>query len=798
MTKERLATTDQLPQTVSFSRRGVLQAGGGFTIALLLMGTGSKAWAKVSPRPQPGDLAAAAADGNPAFAPNAFLRLDPTGPVRLVMPNAEMGQGIYTSEAMLLAEELDLGLDQITVEHSPPSNELYATELLGEQATGGSTSVRSNIQPLREAGAVARTMLVGAAAQQWKVDPASCTVERGVVHHAASNRSATYGELAEAAAKQPVPDQVTLKDPKTFKLIGKPLRRLDTAQKVDGTMQFGIDIRVPDMMVAVATTCPTIGGKLAGVDDKATRAIAGVRDVVKLDNGVAVIATHFWAAKQGADALEITWDHGPNTDFSSESLATSMASTSKDGKTLVAREVGNISQTGKTIEAIYQLPLLAHAPMEPLNALVHVRPDACEIWTGTQVPARVATVASSITGLPAEKIILHNQYLGGGFGRRLETDAVEQAIKIAKQVSYPVKLVWTREHDIQRDIPRPAYYDHITATVDGNGLPLAWTDRVTGASVAQRWVPAALRADGFDSDTTDGSSEPPYDLPNLKVEWAPYDMPQGLPVGWWRGVGFTHNLFKVECFVDELAHAAGKDPVEYRRALLQKNPRVLGILNLAAEKMGWGSAGGDRIGRGVALGSPFGSHICAMVEVEVTAQGEIRLRRAVAAIDCGLVVNPNTVEAQIQGGLIFGWTGALYSQLTFEGGVAQQSNFNDYRIMRINETPPVEIHIVNSSEASGGIGEVGTTVAAPALANAVFDATGVRIRQLPIDRRLLIKDKAATGTVLSWNNPGTLAVGGVSLAATAAIGRRIKQRYDTPTEPGQPADITNLSQGDQQ
>lgn len=780
MTRKLAASAGPVGQTVKFSRRAVLQAGGGFTLAVLLIGKTTRAWAKVTPRPQPGDAAAAAADGNPAFAPHAFLRLDPTGPVRLVMPNAEMGQGIYTAEAALLAEELDLGLDQIAVEHSPPSNELYATELLGEQATGGSTSIRSNGQPLREAGAVARAMLVGAAAQKWGVDPTSCTVERGVVHHAASNRSASYGELATAAAKQPVPDKVTLKDPKDFKLIGRPMRRVDSAQKVDGTTQFGIDVRVSDMMVATVVTCPTIGGKLVAVNDQAARAIAGVRDVVKLDNSVAVIGAHFWAAKQGIDALDITWDHGQNTDFSSENLAISMSETSKNGKALVAREVGNIAQTGKVIEAIYQLPLLAHAPMEPLNAVVHVRPDACEIWAGTQVPARVATVASTITGLPADKIIVHNQYLGGGFGRRLETDAVEQAIKIAKQVSYPVKLVWTREQDIQHDIPRPAYYDHITATVDSNGLPIAWTDRVTGDSVERRWIPAALRADGFDSDTTEGAAEPPYDLPNLKVEWAPYQLPQGLPVGWWRGVGPTHNLFKVESFVDELAHAAGQDPVTYRRTLLQKNPRALGVLNLAATKFGWGAAGaGERIGRGIAVAAPFGSYICAIVETEVTTQGEIRLRRGVAAIDCGMVINPNTVEAQIQGGLIFGWTGALYSQLTYKAGIPQQSNFNDYRIMRINETPPVDVHIVESSEASGGIGEVGTAIAAPALTNAIFDATGIRIRQLPIDRGLLIKDGVSTGTVLSWQGPGVLAVGGVSLAAGAAIHYRKRRKPGT-------------------
>ncbi|HVJ53718.1 MAG TPA: molybdopterin cofactor-binding domain-containing protein [Aliidongia sp.] len=731
------------------SRRAVLRGvAGGFTLAFLVSRP-TKAWAMISARPQPEDAAAAAADGNPAFAPNAFIRIDPTGPVRLVMPNAEMGQGIYTAEATLLAEELDLGLDQIAIEHAPPGEALYATPLLFQQATGGSTSIRSNWLILREAGAVARAMLVSAAAERWKVDPASCTAARGVVTHAASNRSASYGELAAAAQRQKVPDKIALKEVKDFKLIGKPLRRLDTAAKVDGSMQFGIDVRVPDMLIAAIVTCATVGGKVKSVDDRAARAVPGVKDVIKLDDCVAVTGAHFWAAKTGMEALEIDWDLGPNVTFSTDSLFKAMDETSRTGKVLVARQVGDINQTGKKIEATYQLPMLAHAPMEPLNAVVHVRPDACEIWVGTQVPTRCVAVAAKITGLPPEKIIVHNQYLGGGFGRRLEPDSVALAVRIAKEVPYPVKMVWTREHDIQHDVPRPGYLDHISATVNADGMPVAWTDRVTGASVAARWVPQALRADGFDQDTTEGADDPPYDLPNLKSEWAPFQMPEALPIGWWRGVGPTHNLFKVESFLDELAHAAGKDPVEYRRALLQKNPRALGVLNLAAEKIGWGSPLGLRMGRGVALGSPFGSHICAIVETEVTPQGEVRMRRAVAAVDCGFVINPNIVDAQIQGGLIFGWTGALYSRLTYERGAAQQSNFNDYRIMRLNETPPIEVHIVASGEKPGGIGEVGTAIAAPALANAIFAATGIRLRSLPIDRTQLQQDKSAAKAVIS-------------------------------------------------
>ena len=750
------------------ARRSFLAAGG-FALAFTVLGKGGKAWAVGSPRPQSEDAAAAAADGHPAFAPNAFIRIDKSGPVRLVMPNIEMGQGSYTGQATLMAEELDIGLDQLIVEHSPPSDQLYGMPGLGFQATGGSTTIRGGIAVFREAGAVARSMLVSAAAQQWGVDPQSCTTDRATVSHAASGRTSTYGALAEAASRQPVPPKVTLKDPKTFKLIGKPWARLDTAGKVDGKTPFGIDIGAPGMMIAAISICPVYGGKVKSVNEAAARAVPGVKDVIRLDNAVAVTGPHYWAAKKGLDALDVEWDLGPNVDFSSESLTKAMDETSRTGSAIVARQVGDLSHAGKRIEAIYQVPALAHAPMEPLNALVHVTPDACEIWVGTQVPTRAVALAAKVTGLDPTKIILHNQYLGGGFGRRLEADSVELAVAFAKQVPYPLKVIWSREQDIRQDIPRPPYYDRIAAVVDGEGYPLVWTDRVTSESVLRRFAPAGLRKDGLDSDTVEGAAEPPYDLPNLKVEWARHPIPGDRPVGWWRGVGPTHNLFKVESFVDELAHAAGKDPVAYRRHLLKDNPRTLGVLNLAAEKFGWERpVAGARIGKGVALGAPFGSYVCVMMETEVTPAGEIRLRRAVAAVDCGLVVNPNTIEAQLQGGLIFGWTGALYSQVTYENGAIQQSNFNDYRMMRMNEAPSIEVHIVPSGEASGGIGEVGTAIAAPALGNAIFAATGVRIRRLPIDRTLLIQDKGVDKTALAMITP--LTVGAIAAAAALMPG----------------------------
>ena len=714
------------------SRRAALQAGG-LALAFTWVG-GGKAFAAISARQQPADAAAALADGNPAFAPNAFIRIDADGGVRLVMPMVEMGQAIYTGSAMLLAEELGVELDQVRVEHSPPNEALYGMPLLGGQITGGSTSTRGTYAVLREAGAVARTLLVGAAAAQWSVDPTSCTVARGVVSHPASNRQLGFGALAAAAAKLPMPAKVALKDPKDFKLIGLPLRRVDSASKVDGSTQFGIDVRVPGMKVATVKASPTLGGVLASVDDKAARAIPGVLDVLRIKDAVAVVGEHFWAAKRGLDALKIQWTPGQNATLTTQQLRSALADALAKDKAIVGKETGKRPE-GTLVQATYDLPMLAHATMEPLNTTVHVRPDGCEIWVGTQVPARCVSVAAKITGLAADKVVLHNQYLGGGFGRRLETDSVEQAVAFAR---------WTREEDIRHDIVRPMYHDDISAVVDGDGQILWFGDRISGGTVLGRWAPAFMGKDGMDGDLIECVAEPCYDLPNLKVEWVRHDMPSGLNVGWWRGVGPTHNLFVLESFIDELAQRAKKDPVAYRRAMLKKNPRTLAVLDLAADKIGWGKGAlPPRVGRGVAVGDPFGSRVCAMVEVEVTPQGEVRLRRAVVALDCGIAVNASSIEAQIQGGLLFGLSAALFSEITLREGAIEQSNFHDYRMLRINESPPVEVHTVRSSEAPGGLGEVGTAIAAPALANAIFAATGVRLRALPVNRALLVQDKEA-------------------------------------------------------
>ena len=746
-----MSTTSGTPRdgdVVDLGRRHALQSGG-LAIAFLWLGGAGTASAMINARRQPGDAAAAMADGNPPFAPNAFIRIDTSGAVRLVMPTVEMGQGIYTGCSMLLAEELGVGLDQISVEHSPPSDELYGIPALGGQITGGSTSTRATWQVLREAGAVARTMLVTAAASQWKVDPSTCTVDRGVIHHTPSARSVGFGEVAAAAGKLPMPDKVQLTDPKDFKLLGKPMRRVDSIDKIKGATQFGIDVRVPGMKVATVVSCPTLGGKVSAVDDKAARAIPGVIAVLRIDDAVAVVGEHFWAAKQGVQALSITWDHGPNATLNTQQLRDALADSAHNGQSIVASDTGP-KPSGTLVESEYQSPMLAHATMEPLNATVWVTADKCEIWTGTQVPMRAAEEGARITGLPIDKVIVHNQYLGGGFGRRLETDWVQQAVAFAKQVSYPVKVVWTREEDIHRDIVRPMYHDLISAVIDADGKPVWYGYRTSGGSVLARFAPGAMGKDGMDSDAIECAADIPYDIPHNKVEWIRHNMPPGLVVGWWRGVGSTHNLFVIESFMDELAHRANKDPLEYRRALLGKSPRALAVLNLAAEKIGWGGQPlPARTARGIALGEPFGSHVCAIVEAEVTPQGEVRLRRVVVALDCGIAVNASSIEAQVQGGVLFGLSAALYSGITVKNGGFEQSNFNNYRILRINEAPTVEVHRVINGEPPGGLGEVGTAIAAPALTNAIFAATGVRLYTLPVDRNLLVQSSDALKSVAS-------------------------------------------------
>jgi len=703
-----------------------------FVVVLTATGAGLLLGCRIGERS--GAAAAAGAAPPPPFAPNAFIRVGTDGGITMIMPQVEMGQGMYTAMPMLLAEELEVGLDQVRLEHAPPDDKLYANPLFGFQATGGSTSVRAMYEPLRKAGATARTMLVAAAAQTWNVDPGSCRAEKGAVTHTPTGRTLTYGALAEKAAKLAVPAQVTLRDPKDFKLIGTPAKRLDTPEKVNGKAQYGIDVRVPGMAVATVAASPVLGGKVAGLDEAKARAIKGVRQVVRLDDVVAVVADHMWAAKQGLAALAIRWDDGPNAKVSTADVVRELDGASQRPG-VVARTQGDaaaaIAGAAKRIEEVYEAPFLAHAALEPANCTVHVRKDGCEVWTGSQVLARAQATAAQVTGLPLDKVVVHNHLLGGGFGRRLEVDYVTQAVRIAKQVDGPVKVVWTREEDIQHDVYRPYYYDRIAAGLDAHGKPIAWTHRLVGPSILARWAPPAFK-DGLDGDALDGAVHLIYDIPAIQVEYQRHEEPV-LNTGFWRGVGVTHNTFVIESFIDELAVAAKADPFEYRRALLGKSPRARAVLELAAKQAGWGAKLPAGRGRGIALMySGWDTYVVQVAEVEVSKAGDVRVHRIVCAVDCGTVVNPDIVKAQIEGGVVFGIGGALWGEITLKNGRVEQSNFHNNRVPRMNETPPIEVHLVRNLEAPGGIGEPGTAVTAPALANAIFAATGKRIRRLPL------------------------------------------------------------------
>jgi len=676
------------------------------------------------------------------FAPNAFIRIDETGRTVLMMPQVEMGQGTYTSISAVIAEELDADWSKVEVQHAPPNDKLYGNPTFGLQVTGNSNSIRAWWLPLRKAGATARAMLVQAAAAQWGVETASCTASKGEVAHAASGRKLGYGELVLAAQGQTPPKDVAIKDPKDFVLIGQPLKRLDTPDKVNGKALYGIDAILPGMKIAVIANCPVFGGKVGKVDDSAATKVAGVRKVVVLDDAVAVIGDHMWAAKKGLEALKIEWNEGPNAKITTKDIWDDLRKASqKDGA--VAKSDGDIAKalaSGDKFEAAYELPFLAHASMEPINATVHVRPDACEIWTGTQIMTRVQSEAAKAADVPVDKVIVNQHLLGGGFGRKLEPDMVVAAVKIAKQVDYPVKVIWTREEDIQHDVYRPVYRDQITASLV-DGKVGGWKYKVAGSAVLARWLPPAFQK-GIDIDAIDAAVDAPYDFANFHVEYVRAE-PLSVPTGFWRGVGPNNNVFAVECAMDELARKAGKDPIEFRKSMLTKNPRMLAVLNQVAEKSGWGQPLPARAGRGVCVQPSFASFIATVVEAEIDDYGEIALRRVTSVVDTGIAVNPDTVKAQIEGGLIFGLTAALYGEITIDRGRVQQSNFHDYRMMRINETPKIEVIVVKSGEAPGGIGEAGVNAGPPALRNAILAATGVALRRLPIDRKQLAAGKKA-------------------------------------------------------
>lgn len=705
------------------SRRGMLKAGlaagGGLIVSISLPSIASA---------QPVD-----------FAPSAFIRIGSNGKIVLTMPYVEMGQGTYTSVPMLIAEELEVELGQITLEHAPPDEKHFGNPILsGLQLTGGSTTIRAAWQPMRQAGAATRTMLIAAAAKRWNVDPTSCRAQKGVVIHVASGRKLGYGELAEAAAALPIPQNIPLKGHDEFRLIGTRAKRLDTPAKVNGSAVYGIDVRPVGVKIATLAQSPTFGGRLKSVDDIQAKAVRGVRQIVVLDDAVAVVADHMGAAKKGLAALKINWDDGPHANLSTEEIARDYAAALQNPGAVVkahGEAVRTVEAASNKVTAQYQVPFLAHAALEPMNCTVHVRKNECEIWVGNQVMARAQAAAAQVTGLPADRITVHNHLIGGGFGRRLEVDGITRAVQIARQVEGPVKVVWTREEDIQHDMYRPFFSDTLTAAVDDKGMPIAWHHRFTGSSVLGRYIPPAFK-NGFDPETVDGAAHLIYELPNFQLEYIRKE-PPGIPTAFWRSVGPSHNVFVVESFIDELAAAAQRDPIAYRRALLGNSPRARAVLDLAAEKSGWGNALPKGTGRGVSLQFAFGTYFAAVADVAVGPKGDVHVKRVVCALDCGSIINPDTVEAQAQGAIIFGISAALYGEITLKNGRVEQSNFDNYEQLRIDAAPAIEVHTIRNGEAPGGMGEPGTCAIMPAIANAIFAATGKRLRKLPIDSAVL-------------------------------------------------------------
>jgi isoquinoline 1-oxidoreductase beta subunit len=696
-----------------------LAAGGGLLIGFSLPGADM--------------FATAQAQSITVFMPNAFLRIGTDDRVTVIVNHSEMGQGVYTALPMLLAEELDADWNKIGFE-SAPVDPKYNHPVFGMQITGGSSSVWSAFEQYRKAGAAARGVLIAAAAQQWNVNPATLRTDSGAVFDG-TNRKLTYGQLAEAAAKLNPPAEVTLKDPKTFKLIGKPVKRLDTSEKINGKAVFGLDVKMPGMLTAVVARPPIFGATMKSFDDSRARTMPGVRKIAAVPSGVAVIADSFWQAKMARETLHIDWDDSAMRTFSTNQMMQQFREQAKSPGTNVRREGdpdAAFAQAAKKIEAVYEVPYLPHAMMEPLNCAVDLRADTCEIWTGTQFQTVDRANAAKIAGLPPEKVQIHTTYLGGGFGRRAnpQSDFVVEAVHVAKVAGAPVKVVWTREDDMQGGWYRPAFLHAIAGSIDSNGNPVSWRSRLVGQSIfAGTMFEAMMKGKEYDPASVEGVDDLPYAIPNLAVESHKADVK--VPVQWWRSVGHSHTGFATECFIDELAVLAQKDPYQFRRALLPKHPRHLAVLDLAAQKAGWGKPLPKGRARGIAVHFAFESYNAQVAEVSVD-DGKIRVHRIVSAVDCGRYVNPGIIAAQLEGGAIFGASAALFQEFTFENGRLQQTNFHTFPMMRMNECPEIETHIVENNEKSGGIGEPGVPCTAPAIANAVFAATGKRIRKLPI------------------------------------------------------------------
>jgi len=718
---------------VNLSRRDFLKAGAGLTLGL----AAPSVFAQAGPGRAGGKAVAAG-----AFEPNAFVRIGTDSRVTVVVKHLEMGQGTYTGLPTLVAEELDADWGQVIVQPAPADASRYNNLFWGPaQGTGGSTAIANSWEQLRKAGATARAMLVAAAAQRWRVEPGAITVSRGTVLHKASGRKASFGQLAADAAKQLVPAEVKLKDPKSFVYIGKRVPRPDSRAKSTGTAIFTQDVKLPGMLTAVVAHPPRFGARVKSFDAAKAKAVKGVTDVVAIPQGVAVLAGDFWTAKSGRDALLIAWDETGAFKLGSAGI---LAEYQKLAATLglSARRDGDVARAlagaAKTLEAAYEFPYLAHAAMEPMNCVVKLGANACEVWNGEQLQTVDQAAVASVVGLKPEQVSLNMLYAGGSFGRRANprSDYLVEAAAIAKAINgrAPVKLVWTREDDMQAGYYRPLNYHVIKAGLDAQGRITAWHQRIVGQSIlAGTAFESALVKNGIDVTSVEGASTLPYAIPNLGVEL--HSPKMGVPVQWWRSVGSTHTAFSTETFLDEIAAATGKDPYELRRTLLAKHLRHKGVLELAAQRAGWGKplaqAAGAQRGRGIAVHESFNTFVAQVAEVTVV-EGRLKVDRVVCAVDCGVAVNPSVIRAQMESGIAFGLTAALHGAITLKDGVVEQSNFHDYPPLRMNEMPRIDVHIVASSEKPSGVGEPATPVIAPAVANAVFAATGKRVRSLPI------------------------------------------------------------------
>ncbi len=661
----------------------------------------------------------------------AWLHIDKSGQIAVMVPSSEMGQGVYTALTMIVAEELDADWQNIKVDFAPLGSDYEHPEYF-MQATGGSSSVRVWWEPLREVGAAAREMLVSAAAQQWKVSESECRTENGMVIHS-SGKTLGYGALAQAASQLSPSSSPQLKSPDQFRIIGKSARRLDTSGKVTGQATFGIDIKLPGMVYATVAQSPVFGGKLLSMDEKAAKAVQGVSEVVTIPNGIAVVADSYWNAKQGLAALVPQFDEGEYADLSSEQI-------SKQFRGMLDEDKPSLPEAAKTLDLEYELPYLAHATMEPMNCTADVKANLCEIWVPTQTQTLAAKVAADITGLSADRIKLHTTFLGGGFGRRLETDFVRHAVTISKAIQKPVKVVWSREEDIQHDYYRPAAVSRFQIGLNTNGIPEFWYNQNVSQSILKRVFPEAapgwigwlpLTSIVGDPLAIEGAGDVPYGIDDKEVDHVIPDLP--IPVGFWRSVGHSLNGFFVESAIDEAAHAAKQDPYQYRRKLLLNQPRHRGVLDLVAEKANWGSVPAGRF-QGIALHKSFESYVAEVAEISVDSQGKLKIHKVVCAVDCGVVVNPDIVKAQMESGIVFGLVAAFLGEITIKQGRVQQSNFHDYQMLRMADVPPIEVHIVPSTEPPTGVGEPGVPPIAPAVTNAIYAATGKRIRSLPLSK----------------------------------------------------------------